>query len=287
MLKRLPQTDHTSAVSESFVHMSGICYQCGNRILKAFENSLDPDETPQNVASHQDPNYTRHGVDANWWPLCQNAAFLFILDCLSAIYKKMDDRHSQNRWNDDELVIENKNLLEGKHGPLATEANKRKSGEDCGNHKRVWGGETPRQYSTVPRPSGHQQDTQRRSATVPIPSRHRQETFRQYLTVPDSPSDRRGTCSRPPDSLRRYQTVSQTEGEPAGDTQTVCNSARQSLTPSKTVWESPAGAQTVFAPSQTVWESPAGAQTVGRLSDTVWESPAGARTVLAPSQTVW
>ncbi|KAH3691563.1 hypothetical protein DPMN_190806, partial [Dreissena polymorpha] len=23
---------------------------CGNRILKAFENSLDPDETPQNVA---------------------------------------------------------------------------------------------------------------------------------------------------------------------------------------------------------------------------------------------
>ncbi|KAH3870439.1 hypothetical protein DPMN_033626, partial [Dreissena polymorpha] len=30
---------------------------CGNRILKAFENSLDPDETPQNVASHQDPNY--------------------------------------------------------------------------------------------------------------------------------------------------------------------------------------------------------------------------------------
>ncbi|KAH3701717.1 hypothetical protein DPMN_076710 [Dreissena polymorpha] len=30
--------------------------RCGNRILKAFANSLDPDETPQNVASHQDPN---------------------------------------------------------------------------------------------------------------------------------------------------------------------------------------------------------------------------------------
>ncbi|KAH3893704.1 hypothetical protein DPMN_017854 [Dreissena polymorpha] len=30
--------------------------QCGNRILKAFANSLDPDETPQNMASHQDPN---------------------------------------------------------------------------------------------------------------------------------------------------------------------------------------------------------------------------------------
>ncbi|KAH3791858.1 hypothetical protein DPMN_145349, partial [Dreissena polymorpha] len=29
---------------------------CGNRILKALANSLDPDETPQNVASHQDPN---------------------------------------------------------------------------------------------------------------------------------------------------------------------------------------------------------------------------------------
>ncbi|KAH3794158.1 hypothetical protein DPMN_147689, partial [Dreissena polymorpha] len=27
-----------------------------SRILKAFANSLDPDETPQNVASHQDPN---------------------------------------------------------------------------------------------------------------------------------------------------------------------------------------------------------------------------------------
>ncbi|KAH3822584.1 hypothetical protein DPMN_124368 [Dreissena polymorpha] len=25
--------------------------------LKAFANGLDPDETPQNVASHQDPNY--------------------------------------------------------------------------------------------------------------------------------------------------------------------------------------------------------------------------------------
>ncbi|KAH3862477.1 hypothetical protein DPMN_025444 [Dreissena polymorpha] len=31
-------------------------FQCWNRIVKAFANSLDPDETPQNVASHQDPN---------------------------------------------------------------------------------------------------------------------------------------------------------------------------------------------------------------------------------------
>ncbi|KAH3791698.1 hypothetical protein DPMN_145187 [Dreissena polymorpha] len=29
---------------------------CGNRVVKAFANSLDPDETPQNVASHLDPN---------------------------------------------------------------------------------------------------------------------------------------------------------------------------------------------------------------------------------------
>ncbi|KAH3897461.1 hypothetical protein DPMN_021649 [Dreissena polymorpha] len=31
-------------------------FSCGNRILKAFAISLDPDQTPQNVASHQDPN---------------------------------------------------------------------------------------------------------------------------------------------------------------------------------------------------------------------------------------
>ncbi|KAH3719199.1 hypothetical protein DPMN_062031 [Dreissena polymorpha] len=36
-----------------------ILIQCWNRILKAFANSLDPDEKPQNVASHQDPNSFR------------------------------------------------------------------------------------------------------------------------------------------------------------------------------------------------------------------------------------
>ncbi|KAH3813272.1 hypothetical protein DPMN_141725 [Dreissena polymorpha] len=30
---------------------------CWNRILKAIANSLDPDEMPQKVASHQDPNF--------------------------------------------------------------------------------------------------------------------------------------------------------------------------------------------------------------------------------------
>ncbi|KAH3866864.1 hypothetical protein DPMN_029987 [Dreissena polymorpha] len=29
-----------------------------NRILKTFANSLDPDETPQSVASHQDRNFS-------------------------------------------------------------------------------------------------------------------------------------------------------------------------------------------------------------------------------------
>ncbi|KAH3753807.1 hypothetical protein DPMN_188457, partial [Dreissena polymorpha] len=33
-----------------------MAFGCWNRILKAFANSLDPDETPQKVASHQDPN---------------------------------------------------------------------------------------------------------------------------------------------------------------------------------------------------------------------------------------
>ncbi|KAH3896280.1 hypothetical protein DPMN_020455 [Dreissena polymorpha] len=40
-----------------------------------------------------------------------------------------------------ELVIENKYLLEEKHRPLVTEANKRKKvARDCGSHTRVWGG---------------------------------------------------------------------------------------------------------------------------------------------------
>ncbi|KAH3864182.1 hypothetical protein DPMN_027198 [Dreissena polymorpha] len=45
----------------------GIAAQCGNRILKAFANSVDPDETPQNVAvlkkdiaNSVDPDETPH-----------------------------------------------------------------------------------------------------------------------------------------------------------------------------------------------------------------------------------
>ncbi|KAH3704715.1 hypothetical protein DPMN_079777 [Dreissena polymorpha] len=83
--------------------------------------------------------------------------------------------------------------------------------------------------------------------------------------------------------MRRANTVWAT----SGDSQTVYNSARQSLTPSKTVWESPTRAWTVLAPSQTVWESIACAQTYLATSQTVWESPAAAHTILAPSQTVF
>ncbi|KAH3867729.1 hypothetical protein DPMN_030864 [Dreissena polymorpha] len=41
---------------------NGVNYVCWNRILKAFGNSLDPDETPQNVASDQ--TYPLKGTSA-------------------------------------------------------------------------------------------------------------------------------------------------------------------------------------------------------------------------------
>ncbi|KAH3819993.1 hypothetical protein DPMN_121737 [Dreissena polymorpha] len=44
------------------VNRSKVKVTCWNRIFKAFANSLDPDETSQNVASHQDPNYKDHYV---------------------------------------------------------------------------------------------------------------------------------------------------------------------------------------------------------------------------------
>ncbi|KAH3737332.1 hypothetical protein DPMN_043915 [Dreissena polymorpha] len=48
--------------------------------------------------------------------------------------------------------------------------------------------------------------------------------------VLDSLPDRRDTCKKLPYILRRANTVMATSGV----SQTVCNSARQSLTPSKT-----------------------------------------------------
>ncbi|KAH3784791.1 hypothetical protein DPMN_162862 [Dreissena polymorpha] len=67
----------------------------------------------------------------------------------------------------------------------------------------------------------------------------------------DSLPDRRGTCKRLTYILRRAKIIWAT----SGDSQTVCNSARQSLSPLKTVWKSPAGVRTVLAPSKTVFES--------------------------------
>ncbi|KAH3873448.1 hypothetical protein DPMN_036683 [Dreissena polymorpha] len=44
--------------------------QCWNRILKAFANSWDPDETPQNMVSHQDPNCLQAMHDFKAIQLC-------------------------------------------------------------------------------------------------------------------------------------------------------------------------------------------------------------------------
>ncbi|KAH3896279.1 hypothetical protein DPMN_020454 [Dreissena polymorpha] len=87
----------------------------------------------------------------------------------------------------------------------------------------------------------------------------------------------------------------------SGVSKTVCNSARQSLTPSKTALESPAGAQTVSTPSQTVLDFIAGAQAYletsqtvlesvqvpHRSKETVWKSPSGVWESAACSPKVW
>ncbi|KAH3852158.1 hypothetical protein DPMN_094657 [Dreissena polymorpha] len=90
--------------------------------------------------------------------------------------------------------------------------------------------------------------------------------------VPDSLQDRQGTCKR-----LLYILRAKTVWATSGDSQTVCYSARQSLTPSKTVWESHTCAQTVFAPSQTVWESRAGTsmvlETVGHSLGSLMQVP--------------
>ncbi|KAH3831746.1 hypothetical protein DPMN_105016 [Dreissena polymorpha] len=154
----------------------------------------------------------------------------------------------------------------------------------------------------MPRPSGHLQVTHRQSATVPDSLRDRRAPTGDSQTVcegantvwtPEEDSqtvcdgattvrthagesqtvcngDRQsprtaGTCKRLPYILRRTKTVWAT----SRDSQTVCNSAKRSLTPSKTVLESPAGAHTFLAPSETVWESPTVARRSERLFGTV------------------
>ncbi|KAH3872068.1 hypothetical protein DPMN_035281 [Dreissena polymorpha] len=56
VLRLSDRDDNESAGLEPNCDLFGIQLECWNRILKAFANSLDPDETPQNVASHLDPN---------------------------------------------------------------------------------------------------------------------------------------------------------------------------------------------------------------------------------------
>ncbi|KAH3808908.1 hypothetical protein DPMN_137268, partial [Dreissena polymorpha] len=53
--KQTAQTLMRRRIMQRLIWVYNVC-QCWNRILKAFANMLDPDETPQNVASHQDPN---------------------------------------------------------------------------------------------------------------------------------------------------------------------------------------------------------------------------------------
>ncbi|KAH3820954.1 hypothetical protein DPMN_122707 [Dreissena polymorpha] len=57
--KLLPEQHLDAAQAAIFAAAAEVkvsTHLCQNQILKAFANSLDPDETPQNVASHQDPN---------------------------------------------------------------------------------------------------------------------------------------------------------------------------------------------------------------------------------------
>ncbi|KAH3856928.1 hypothetical protein DPMN_099523 [Dreissena polymorpha] len=72
----------------------------------------------------------------------------------------------------------------------------------------------------------------------------------------DSLSDRRGTLSRPRDSLRRCQTVSHTGGAPAGNFQTVCdgvNTVRTHTGDSQTVCD---GARQFSRPVGHMQETP-------------------------------
>ncbi|KAH3826650.1 hypothetical protein DPMN_128559 [Dreissena polymorpha] len=146
------------------------------------------------------------------------------------------------------------------------------------------------------------------------------QTPRQSSTLPDSLSDRRGTCRRLPDSLRRCQenhntnrklpdylrwcqTVSQTGGAHARESHTFCDVPRPSLqlleTPRQSVIvpDSLSLRRRLFGNLLQVPRRSLHRQRLSgsllqvprrskRLSDTVWKSPAGARTVLAPSQTV-
>ncbi|KAH3821664.1 hypothetical protein DPMN_123430 [Dreissena polymorpha] len=51
------EEDNALSMSKDPTDNLAILAGAGNRILKAFAKGLDPDKTPQNVASHQDPNY--------------------------------------------------------------------------------------------------------------------------------------------------------------------------------------------------------------------------------------
>ncbi|KAH3810854.1 hypothetical protein DPMN_139252 [Dreissena polymorpha] len=152
------------------------------------------------------------------------------------------------------------------------------------------------------------------------PAGNLQQTPRHSATLPDSLSDRRGTCRRLPESLRRCQdrkntyrrfpdclrmcqTVFQTDRAYARDSHTFYDvpklsgqlqeTPKQSLTvPDSLSLRRKQFGNLLQVPRQSLHRRRLSESLLqvplrfGRLSYTVWESPAGVRTVLAPSQTV-
>ncbi|KAH3738457.1 hypothetical protein DPMN_045091 [Dreissena polymorpha] len=103
-----------------------------------------------------------------------------------------------------ELVIENKNLLGVKHGPLVTEANKRKKWQDivaainaCGVALRT--------ADTCNKATGHKEECARLTTRRVKGTKRLPNSLRRC-------QDRLDICRRLPDSLQWCKTVSQTGG---------------------------------------------------------------------------
>ncbi|KAH3864923.1 hypothetical protein DPMN_027956 [Dreissena polymorpha] len=61
---------------------------CGNRILKAFENSLDPDETPQNVAIMKLHRYIDHDSQMTPIDFEVTSSYMYFFTNMTLIYKQ-------------------------------------------------------------------------------------------------------------------------------------------------------------------------------------------------------
>ncbi|KAH3891600.1 hypothetical protein DPMN_015704, partial [Dreissena polymorpha] len=108
-VRALPPLFHAS-----FWESTDVVAFCGNRILKAFANSLDPDETPQNMASHLDPN----------WPHLQlfqhDIGFSYQNDELqNSVFMAPDEQLSQQpkeKWQKRRTMYKIKNLQPNHRG---------------------------------------------------------------------------------------------------------------------------------------------------------------------------